>query len=171
MPDLPTLLLLPIGGAVLPASGRAQEAASDPGEDWAVWYVDTFDRDAPPSLEVSGRGLVDGLRHLWARHLVETVRPDGQRGFSAFDLRWRHGRVHIAGPAEGAQRLRGWLFGAGESVGDSLGAADPVLLGTLAVAHAELLGRGQTSEPILSMASEADDRAAFERRLDDVAGR
>ena len=35
--------------------------------EWEVWYLDTFDRECPPSVDVRGRGLVRGLIELWAR--------------------------------------------------------------------------------------------------------
>src|SRR5687768_15009963 len=67
-------------------SGQRQPTPGElyPDEEWVIWYVDTFDRDFPPRSEVSGRGLVEGLAQLWARHLFESVRPDGQSGFSSF---------------------------------------------------------------------------------------
>jgi hypothetical protein len=72
-----------------------------------VWYQDTFDRECPPSVDVRGRGLVEGLTELWARHLFETVRPSGGEGFSRFHLRWKPGRfVRIEGDQAGATRLQ-----------------------------------------------------------------
>ena len=122
-------------------------------EEWAVWYVDTFDREMPPRNEVSGRGLVEGLAHLWARHLFETVRPDGQSGFSYFHLRWRQGRVDIDGDREGARRLREWLFGEKETSYEGYAAkADIALIKKIAVVHARLIERQQKGERILALA-------------------
>lgn len=140
-----------------------------PNEEWAVWYVDTFDRDDPPRIDVSGRGLVEGLAQLWARHLFETVRPDGQRGSSSFHLKWRQGRVDIDGDREGARRLRGWLFGKKESSYKGYAAeADPALLKKVALAHAHLIERRQKAEQILAIAREAKDGTDFANRLDDL---
>jgi hypothetical protein len=135
-------------------------------EEWAVWYTDTFDRDSPPRIDVRGRGLVEGLAQLWARHLFETVRPDGQQGFSRFDLRWKQGRVVIDGD-RGAKRLRGWFFGKKESSYKGYAAeADPTLLKKTALAHARLIGRQQGAEQIMAAALAAKDRSDFVARLD-----
>jgi hypothetical protein len=140
-----------------------------PDEEWAVWYVDTFDRDAAPRIEVRGRGLVEGLAQLWARHMFETVRPDGQDGFSRFDLRWKQGRAEVGGDREGARRLRGWLFGKKESSYKGYAAeADPALLKKVATTHARLIERRQKAEQILATALAATDRADFMKRLDDL---
>jgi len=150
-------------------NARMEEMPDEPyhNEEWAVWYVDTFDRDAPPRVDVRGRGLVEGLAQLWARHLFETVRPDGQQGFSSFDLRWKQGRVVIDGDREGARRLRGWLFGKKESSYKGYAAeADPALLKKTALAHARLIGRQQGVGQILVAALAAKDKTDFAARLD-----
>lgn len=140
-----------------------------PDEEWAVWYADTFDRDAPPRVDVRGRGLVEGLAQLWARHLFETVRPDGQQGFSSFDLRWKRGRVEIGGDREGARRLRGWMFGKKEHSYKGYAAeAEPALLKKVATAHARLIERQQTAEQILAIALVAKDGTDFASRLDEL---
>lgn len=152
-----------------PPSGQQQPTPVEPypDEEWAVWYVDTFDRDSPPRSEASGRGLVKGLTQLWARHLFETVRPDGQSGFSSFHLKWGQGRVEIDGDREGAKRLRGWLFGKKESSYKGYAAeADPALLKKVAIAHAHLIERRQKAEQILATARAAKDGADFANRLD-----
>ena len=152
-------------------SGQRQPAPGEPypDEEWAVWYVDTFDRDSPPRSEVSGRGLVGGLTQLWARHLFETVRPDGQGGFSSFHLKWGQGRVEIDGDREGAKRLRGWMFGKKETSDKGYAAeADQALLKQVAAAHARLIERRQKAEQILAVAREAKDGADFASRLDDL---
>lgn len=152
-------------------SGQRQPTPAElyPDEEWVIWYVDTFDRDFPPRSEVSGRGLVKGLTQLWARHLFETVRPDGQSGFSTFHLKWRQERVEINGDREGGRRLRGWMFGKKESSYKGYAAeAEPALLKRVAVAHARLIERGQKAEQILATAREAKDGADFVHRLDDL---
>lgn len=178
-PCLAALLMLPSAGGVTPSemaaasqvgvSSRSAAGEPYPNEEWAVWYTDTFDRDAPPRVDVRGRGLVEGLAQLWARHLFETVRPDGQQGFSSFDLRWKQGRVEIGGDREGAKRLRGWVFGKKESSYKGYAAeAEPALLRKTAVAHARLIERQLRAEQILAIASAAKDRTDFENRLDDL---
>jgi hypothetical protein len=164
------LVALSIVSFTAPSAG-AQESNGSASEEWAIWYVDTFDREMPPRIEVSGRGLVSGLAELWARHMFETVRPEGSQGFSSFDLRWRHGRVAIGGDREGARRIRGWLFGSTEISYDGyVERADRELLEKLAVAHAHFIELRQTAEPILTMAGTAADRSDFLRRLDDAVG-
>lgn len=140
-----------------------------PDEEWAVWYTDTFDRDAPPRVDARGRGLVEGLAQLWARHLFETVRPDGRQGFSSFDLRWKQGRVEIGGDREGARRLRGWMFGKKEHSYKGYAAeADPALLKKVATAHARLIERRQGTEQLLAIALAAKDGTDFANQLNDL---
>jgi hypothetical protein len=163
-------MLLALLCSVVSNSAPAQDADGFEGEEWAVWYVDTFDREMPPNLEVRGRGLVEGLVELWARHMFETVRPEGPRGFSSFDLRWRHGRVSISGDEEGARRLRGWLFGSTVTSREGyVQISHRELLQRVAVAHARLTSRGESAEPILALARSAVDEADFVSRLDTAA--
>ncbi|HEV3004762.1 MAG TPA: hypothetical protein VGX78_09885, partial [Pirellulales bacterium] len=148
------------------------KAASDPARDsdWEVWYRDNFDRECPATREVTGRGLVRGLVELWARHLFETVRADGQEGFSDFHLWCDNRRTSIAGPWEGAVRLRRWVFGAKEhSEKGYVAEADANLLETIAAAHAKLHEARQSSEPLLAAARASAERDEFERRLAELA--
>lgn len=155
-----------------PGQNQPTPGEPRPDEEWVIWYVDTFDRDFPPRSEVSGRGLVKGLTQLWARHLFETVRPDGQSGFSSFHLKWKHGRVEIDGDREGAKHLRGWMFGKKESSYKGYAAeAEPALLKKVAVAHAHLIERRQKAEQILAIARAATDGTDFSNRLDDLIKR
>ena len=55
---------------------------------WQLWYSDTFDRDAPPSLEVHGVNIIDGLYHLWLYTLKERILDNGMASFSRFQLVW-----------------------------------------------------------------------------------
>jgi hypothetical protein len=138
-----------------------------PEAEWEVWYRDTFDRECPPSVDVSGRGLVRGLMELWARHLFETVRPGGGRGFSRFHLRWKPMRsVEIEGDWEGATRLREWVFGSkAHSRKGYVEEGDTGLLEAVSVAHAHLILADRSCEPILATAAAAADRRDFEARL------
>ena len=146
---------------------RRQQTIPDPEPEaeWQVWYQDTFDRECPRSVEASGRGLVEGLVELWARHLGETVRPDGSEGFSRFNLWCAPRSVQIVGSREGAVRLRGWVFGKGRIQGGPLRKGEDRLLDRIAVVHAHLIVTGQSSEPILEAASAAQDRRDFESQL------
>jgi hypothetical protein len=138
----------------------------NPQAEWEVWYRDTFDRECPPSVDVRGRGLVEGLAELWARHLFETVRPGGGRGFSRFHLRYNDAGIQILGRWEGAVRLREWVFGEKARTHKGYVAeADGPFLHQIAVAHAHLVAAGQTCEPILAAAAETVDHRAFEARL------
>jgi hypothetical protein len=134
--------------------------------EWEVWYRDTFDRECPPSVDVSGRGLVEGLMELWARHLFETVRPGGGKGFSRFHIRWEESWAEIDGDWEGATRLREWVFGAKKHTKRGyVEEADARLLEEIALTHAILISADQTSEQILAAAAAAQDRQDFEIRL------
>jgi hypothetical protein len=141
-----------------------------PEAEWEVWYRDTFDLECPPGIDARGRGLVRGLMELWARHLFETVRPDGSRGFSRFHLRWAEtAAITIEGGWEGATRLRGWVFGGKEQARKGyVGEGDARLLEQIALAHARLITADQGSEPILTAAAQAGDRGDFEARLLDL---
>jgi hypothetical protein len=152
---------------------RLHVVPASPGQvQWQVWYRDTFDRECPPRVEVAGLGLKEGLVELWARHLFETVRPDGSTGFSRFTLSlFPGGIVHLAVDAPGLARLRAWIFGRREHTrrGYVAAAADRRLLERLAAAHAALLPGDPSAAGILSAAAAASDRRDFESRLDDPA--
>ena len=138
-----------------------------PEAEWAVWYRDMFDRECPPSVEVRGRGLAKGLIELWARHLFETVRPEGGRGFSRFHLRWAQtGGIAIDGSWEGASRVREWVFGKKEHTRKGyVKEGDARLLEKIAVAHANLILAQRSCEEILEAAAAAKDRRDFESGL------
>ena len=137
-----------------------------PDAEWQVWYQDTFDRECPRQVEVSGRGLVRGLTALWERHLAETVRPDGSEGFSRFNL-WSAGTsVKISGDRAGALRLRGWVLGRrGRTRRSRISIGGGRLLRQVAMVHAHLVRAGKDSAPILALAASAADRRAFETQL------
>jgi hypothetical protein len=144
----------------------------DPEAEWEVWYRDTFDRECPPSVDVSGRGLVKGLMELWARHLFETVRPGGGRGFSRFHLCWKQTRIDIDGSWKGATRLREWVFGAKEhGYRGYVEEGDTHLLERIAVIHVNLILANQPGEQILAAAAAAIDRQDFEARLSSLTKR
>jgi hypothetical protein len=142
---------------------------SDPAPDaeWEVWYRDTFDRECPPSVEVKGRGLVQGLMELWARHLFETVRPEGGAGFSRFSLRWdQRPAIWIEGTSKGATQLRRWVFrNTHHTTKGYIAEAEKLLLQEIAVAHAYLVVTGESCEQILAAAATTTDPKEFERRL------
>jgi hypothetical protein len=141
-----------------------------PQAEWEVWYRDTFDRECPPSIDARGRGLVRGLTELWARHLFETVRPGGGRGFSRFHLLWKPARaVAIDGDWRGATRLRSWIFGEKEHTRRGYVAeGDARLLSQVAGAHATLLLAERSGAEILAAATAARDRGDFERWLTSI---
>jgi len=141
-----------------------------------VLYDDSFDRDAPSSVEVSGCGLVQGLRELWARYLFETVQPDGARGFSHFSLKWREGYVtadaYWDGQWDGAKRLRQWMFGDKRNTYEGYVAeADADLLESVARTHAHLVAAEKAAVHIQALATDAQSRADFERLLGELARR
>ena len=136
-------------------------------DEWEVWYRDTFDLEAPPSVDLSGRGLDKGLTELWARHLFE-----GLDGFSRFWLRHREPPVTVVidGDVAGARRLRVWVFGTKTtSERGYVGEADPVLLPAIVATHLALLRAGESSAGILATAAGAEDRDAFHRWLLTIA--
>ena len=138
---------------------------------WEVWYRDTFDLECPPSVDVRGRGLTKGLMELWARHLFETVRPNGNRGFSRFHLNWEGKRgIAIEGDWHGATRLRQWVFGSKtHSRRDYTKEGDTRLLKKIAVTHAHLILADQPDEQIIAAAASAVDRKDFETQLLNLA--
>jgi len=131
--------------------------------EWEVWYRDTFDRETPPSADVSGRGLAWGLTELWARHLFEAV-----DGFSQFWLVRKDPptTVEIEGDVQGARRLKAWVFGMKTALQhDYVTEADPVLLPAIVGGHLALIRAGESSARILATAAAGDDREAFQRWL------
>ena len=139
---------------------------------WEIWHEDTFDCDCPRQVEFAGRGLVNGLVELWARHLFETVRPDGRRGFSRFNLWWKQPKrsLEIVGQREGLIQLRRWVFGGGQHAGPGRAqAGDRDLLREVAAAHCKLALANQTSEAILAAAAAAANREDFETQLSRLA--
>jgi hypothetical protein len=153
---------------------RSERSLRDPApeSEWQVWYRDTFDRECPPSVDVSGRGLVRGLMELWARHLFETVCTDGSQGFSHFHLRWDGMHTDVRGSWEGAVCLREWVFG-GKKHGYKgyIEEGDARLLEKVAVVHANLVLAGQPCDQVLTTAAAAVDRQDFEVRLLDLMER
>ena len=62
---------------IVPAAPRT----APPEEiEWQLWHEDLFDRETPPNVDVSGRGLVAGLTELWRRHLSASIGAGGERG-------------------------------------------------------------------------------------------
>ena len=131
-----------------------------PEAEWKVWYQDTFDRECPRQIEVSGQGLVEGLVELWARHLTETVQANGSRGFARFNL-WLQEELQsivIDGDWDGLVQLRGWMEVGGRS-----------FLRRVACAHAALIQRGGECNVIPASASKIRNRSQFEHWLDNLA--
>lgn len=140
---------------------------------WEIWYQDTFDRESPRRVDLSGRGLVNGLVELWARHLFETVQPDGRQGFSRFNLWWKQKErsLEITGDRVGQSRLRGWVFGSKQHTDRGyVEAGDERLLRALARAHCQLALAGGTSEAILTAAARSIRWEDFEAQLPHLAG-
>ena len=54
---------------------------------WELWATDLFDREAAPSCEASGTGVLEGLTELWRRALEESYLDDGRPTFTAFTLK------------------------------------------------------------------------------------
>jgi hypothetical protein len=138
-----------------------------PEQEWEVWYRDMFDRECPPSLEVRGRGLVNGLKELWARYLLETVRPEGRIGFSRFYLRRKDSAaIQIEGDLNGALRLCRWIADTGvEGAPRLIESGSTRLLTRIVVAHAQLLQAGRSSAEILAAAAATNDQQALEDQL------
>ncbi|MDA1013512.1 MAG: hypothetical protein O3A00_03545 [Planctomycetota bacterium] len=113
----------------------AAKLDADVEQEWEIWAHDRFDRECPPQKELTGRGLVSGLRELWRRHLIETVQPDGQTGFIHFNLRCASRYVAISGPESQWVSLKSWT----NNNADSDGEMGEQLLEALAAAHARLI--------------------------------
>ncbi|MBG0788819.1 MAG: hypothetical protein H0S79_27325, partial [Anaerolineaceae bacterium] len=112
---------------------------------------------------LSGEGLANGLVELWARHLFETVQPDGQIGFAKFDLWWKNEfwPVLIFGDEGGQLKIRQWVYGEGEAGPNYLDTADRPLLRAIAETHAQLLTNELESDEIITLASKSNSRAEF----------
>lgn len=60
----------------------------NPSTGWQLWHSDTFDRDAPLTLQSSGTDMFQGLSELWRYTLKEGIMNDGNASFSRFHLIW-----------------------------------------------------------------------------------
>jgi hypothetical protein len=132
-----------------------------PEAEWEIWYQDTFDVDCPRQVELAGRGLDKGLVELWARHLFETVQPNGQLGFSRFNLWWKQRAcsVTVVGTGAGAARLRQWIFGDRRSTHQGyVQTGDEKLLEAIAAVHSRLVLADRTGEAILAIAATSTTR-------------
>jgi hypothetical protein len=138
--------------------------------EWEVWHRDTFDHSS--NVDARGRGLIEGLRELWTRHLFEHVGENGVRGFSTFSL-WEKDMSRAIAVIEdwgeqliwdGAVRLRGWVFDKHRDRKDG----DPDLLNHLALHHAHLLHTEKPSMQILRIAGTSMSREEFEQRLEEL---
>lgn len=113
----------------------------DASAEWELWYVDVFDREMPPVLEASGRGIVEGLVALWEHTLDEGIVDDGNASFSRFGLSW--GKTHLETASvyvtpfdnHTLAKLRRWVVHASDPE------QRPALLGQLAQLHLQLLRR------------------------------
>ncbi len=131
---------------------------------WEIWYQDNFDLSTSRQKVAVGNGLIQGLIELWARHLYETIQPEGDLGFSKFNLWWiqRKISIDIVGDIDGQKKLRDWLFG--ERRWDTLGykgIVDKDLLRIIAETHSKLLLKGQYSQEIIAKARISNSREAF----------
>ena len=135
---------------------------------WEIWYQDTFDPDCPRRVDLAGHGLVKGLIELWARYLFETVQPNGQQGFSRFNLWWKQKErsLTIVGEGAGLTRLRQWVFGSRQHTDQGyVQVGDEKLLRAVAATHCRLVLANQTSEAILLAAKKSVSRKDFEAQL------
>jgi hypothetical protein len=135
-----------------------------PSARWQLWYEDRFDRETPRRIEQSGVGLLAGLMALWRHHLRDTVKQNGQLGFSRFNLWWQDERRSLAieGDREGQRRLRDWTYGDGDTATPPGTAA---LLAAVALTQAHLHLAGQTAAPILEAAAASATPEALLARL------
>lgn len=60
---------------------------------WQLWYSDTFDRDAPRSLQSTGQDILQGLYALWRYTIREGIMDNGAASFSYFHLTWGNSAV------------------------------------------------------------------------------
>jgi hypothetical protein len=140
--------------------------------EWQVWYHDSFDHDASPTLNREGVGFLNGLIVLWSYYLSERVGVDGQFGFSDFSLRCNDQFVFIREDdstlsssltiCKQALKLRLWIFGDAEYVHEP---ADKDLLKAVAESHQKLLSVGRSSAALFALASKCKDSHAFRESL------
>ncbi|MGC9349404.1 MAG: hypothetical protein ACP5JG_14795 [Anaerolineae bacterium] len=144
-----------------------------PAAIWEVWYGDTFDRETPRSIQVSGVGLMAGLAELWSRHLFDTVQPNGTRGFSAYNLWWVDERrsIAISGPWEGQTRLRLWIYGGRRRSHRAYANRKArALMEIIAHTHATLTIAGRSGVPIIEAAVQSATPEDLKTRLLQLPG-
>lgn len=136
---------------------------------WQLWYRDTFDRDAPPSLEARGTDIVHGLHALWFSTLKEAILENGSASFSRFHLTWGDApamRVEIVvNPFDNLAllKVRRWVGFAepsptreGLPTGQHLEEQRETVLGRLAQAHYDLLQKSRRwTAPSIDWGAEA----------------
>lgn len=132
---------------------------------WELWYMDTFDRDTPPAVQIKGANIIQGLYHLWFYTLAEGILDNGNASFSNFHLAWGSSastRVDIAvNPFDNPVllKLRGWIgFVAQDKTGQIKPGKD-VILWRLAHLHYDLLQKSSRWK------SSGVDRGAEAREL------
>lgn len=142
---------------------KSEENQTISNASWDLWYQDRFELGSPRQIELSGQGLANGLVELWARHLYETVKPDGLTGFAKFDLWWKNQfwPVRIFGDEEGQVKIRQWVYVEGETGQNYLDTADRVLLRAIAETHAQLLRNELESDAIILISSDSESKADF----------
>ena len=111
---------------------------------WQLWHSDMFDRDSPPSLQVQGTNIIQGLYNLWLHTLKEGLLDNGSASFSRFQLTWGNSastRVDIAvSPFNNLAliKLRRWATPMTQNQSSAEEPRDEILL-RLAQLHYELL--------------------------------
>ena len=119
---------------------------------WQLWHSDTFDREAPVSLQAAGINIVQGFYELWHYTLKEGILDNGNASFSRFHLTWENApvaRVDVfvnpfGNPA--LLKLRHWTRlmsedqeGEGRGIAQTAEAKNDALLLRLAQLHYEFL--------------------------------
>ena len=138
----------------------------DVDETWELWVQDQFDWETPRKVELRGKGLILGLSSLWQYHLRESITPNGQQGFSKFNL-WLPGlkkSYEIQANHSSLARIHNWVFGLGECIPNPEG-INYDLLELLGRVHCYLISSGQTEEEIVRIAEESKHSSEFSRKL------
>lgn len=146
----------------------------DPEARWQLWVEDTFDRETPRQVEVSGQGLAAGLIELWTHHLFGGISDGGHATFTRYNLWWRRRSISIEIAPEPLplRRLRRWLLGdTKQGRASAVATGDRDLQAHVAAVHGALIIAGATrpstagTRPILEAAAATRDGDDFRSRL------
>jgi hypothetical protein len=144
---------------------------------WQLWHSDTFDRDAPQSLQASGTDILNGLYELWLCTLREGIQDNGNASFSSFHLTWGNtpstrADVNVKPFYNSSlMKLRQWAGLTTRNPGEGRDTTHPGIsvVSRLAQLHYELLEKSERwNAPAIDWSAEARELLSRVERMTDL---